>query len=279
MSKGNTYAVNEPDTEELKYKTESLHVHTSGIYSDPDDFMICPNGSSDYLLIYLSEGVAYICNSDAEDARMTQVNAGTVVLYRPGEPQYLKAYGNHCRYWVHFLGFGVDKLLDNCGFGQRRFFRVINDGSIEKIFIRIYHELQITAPFFNDVCNGLLIELLTSIARREAVGGVQSDIFRLNPAIEYMYIHYAENISMDKYAELCFMSMSHFCRQFKINTGFSPVNFLKNIRMTTAMDLLTNTKVSVSDIAGMVGYPDALYFSRLFKKYTEKSPSKYRNEE
>ena len=65
-----------------------------------------------------------------------------------------------------------------------------------------------------------------------------------------------------------------FCRQFHI----SPFEYLQGLRIDRSKALLTNTKLSVKEIALSVGFDDPLYFSRAFKKETGTSPLTYRQQ-
>ncbi|MEK4058913.1 MULTISPECIES: AraC family transcriptional regulator [Paenibacillus] len=66
-------------------------------------------------------------------------------------------------------------------------------------------------------------------------------------------------------------------RQYRSRLQTSPAQYLIAIRMEKARDLLLNTEASLHDIAVAVGYPDAYYLGRMFKKYYGKSPVRYKN--
>ena len=65
-------------------------------------------------------------------------------------------------------------------------------------------------------------------------------------------------------------------RSFRKYTGNTPIQFLTSLRMTNAQVLLETTSYSINEIAGIVGYNNPLYFSRLFHKQKGCSPSEYR---
>ncbi len=70
----------------------------------------------------------------------------------------------------------------------------------------------------------------------------------------------------------------HMRRRFREEMGRGPHEYLTDLRIKTAKKLLMargNTQHTVADIAGMVGFSDVCYFSRLFKKATGVSPGKY----
>lgn len=72
---------------------------------------------------------------------------------------------------------------------------------------------------------------------------------------------------------------SYLFRLFKESTGMSVHQYLIAYRIQRSCELLSNKKLTVKTVACSVGYPDQLYFSRLFKKMKGKSPSQYQRGE
>ncbi len=73
------------------------------------------------------------------------------------------------------------------------------------------------------------------------------------------------------------MSVRSFNRRFKAATGKTPLQYLQEIRIDMAKDLLQTSNLSVSEIAYKVGYQDIGFFSSLFKKQLSTTPSEYRS--
>jgi len=69
---------------------------------------------------------------------------------------------------------------------------------------------------------------------------------------------------------------AHLFNAFKARTGLSPKQYLTKIRIDKAKELLAGP-LTIDQIASSVGFNDALYFSRQFKKSTGMSPSEYRS--
>ena len=67
-----------------------------------------------------------------------------------------------------------------------------------------------------------------------------------------------------------------YTRLFHRQTGLSPQQYLTDIRINKARELLATTNYNVSEVADLTGYPNPLYFSRIFKKHTGVSPSRYK---
>lgn len=89
---------------------------------------------------------------------------------------------------------------------------------------------------------------------------------QMDTAITYFNTNYNRAINVEEYASSIGMSISWFIRSFRKYTGNTPVQFLTALRMTNAQVLLETTSYSINEIAGIVGYNNPLYFSRLFHK-------------
>ncbi len=72
------------------------------------------------------------------------------------------------------------------------------------------------------------------------------------------------------------MSLRSFNRRFKAATNQSPLQYLQQLRILMARDLLQTSNLSISEIAYNTGYQDLAHFTALFKKYLNTTPSQYR---
>jgi len=99
---------------------------------------------------------------------------------------------------------------------------------------------------------------------------------RLNLAKEYLYSNYNSNISLDELAEYACLSVTHLLRTFRQAFHQTPHQFLVQIRLQRAKDLLKNTDYPVNEIVNMVGFDCPSSFIRLFKDRFQATPLKYR---
>lgn len=92
-------------------------------------------------------------------------------------------------------------------------------------------------------------------------------------AIEYINNNYHKDLTLEQFAEKLFMSTGYFCRSFKKYAGEGYAAYLTKIRLKKARERLLSGKYTVAEVARMVGFRDASYFSSVFKKHYKQSPS------
>ena len=78
----------------------------------------------------------------------------------------------------------------------------------------------------------------------------------------YINLYYREKISLALLSELASMSPRNLCRWFKKKVGTTPIDYLLNLRLTRAAELLRKEGVTVSEAAYRTGFQDGSYFSR-----------------
>ena len=87
----------------------------------------------------------------------------------------------------------------------------------------------------------------------------------------------ANDFNIDTIAETIGLSRSAFFKKLKSLTGFAPVDLVKEIRLTKAAKLMETTDANISEIAYTVGFRDAGYFGKCFRKKYGMSPKEYKN--
>ena len=96
---------------------------------------------------------------------------------------------------------------------------------------------------------------------------------------EYIESNYVREISMQDAASFFGYSVAYFCKLFKQTFGKSFITYLADYRVEKAKELLSKTDKNIREVSEAVGYQDANYFAKVFKRVTEKSPSEYKNKE
>lgn len=98
----------------------------------------------------------------------------------------------------------------------------------------------------------------------------------LGAALKYMQDHLHEEISRDAVADVACLSPSHFSRVVKQTFGHSFTELLAKMRIDRARELLTRTEKSLIQVCLDCGFSDQSYFTKVFQKYTGRTPGEYR---
>ena len=147
------------------------------------------------------------------------------------------------------------------------------------MFRNIMKELQLKRANYIDLSNAYFKELLLLMSRRIQENQERYDKNNeelIKSTVEMFNFNYNSPITISEYARQNNISDCWFTKLFKKRMGMTPQNYLINIRINKAKELLISSAYNVAEISEIVGYQNPLYFSRLFKKYTSYSPTEYR---
>ncbi|MBS4197167.1 response regulator [Lederbergia citri] len=101
----------------------------------------------------------------------------------------------------------------------------------------------------------------------------------ISKAKSYIELHYEKSITLEDVAEVVQFSAHYFSKLFKELCGMSFIDYLTEVRVNHAKELMKRQEKSLKEICFEVGYKDPNYFSRVFKRVTGFSPSDYRNKQ
>ncbi len=158
----------------------------------------------------------------------------------------------------------------------------IRDPKIKDFFNRIIAEAEEKKPAFDLAIRAAICELLVYLYRNHMASAPDDssagkhEFENIKPAIKYLTENYNTDISYVNLAQICNISPHYFCKQFKRLTGKSVISYINELRISQSKFLMRNTKYSITEIAFTVGYNDANYYSRIFKKVTGISPTQFR---
>ncbi len=93
---------------------------------------------------------------------------------------------------------------------------------------------------------------------------------------DWIQENFQSKLQISEIAQNFDLSVRSLNRRFKLATNTTPLDYLQDVRIGHAMDLLKQSNLNVSEIAHLVGYQDSSYFSDLFKKHNSVTPHEYR---
>lgn len=235
-----------------------------------------PKGRSDFHLVFVSRGKGHI-TVKGEKITVTQKQA---FVFYPDEPQIysFQKEENSAVYWVHFTGFGCNALLDDLKNKYGNLLPLYNfTADIEQYFYRMCHVFRAKEPYFEEICNGLLLTILGFVGKSLQGGEGETQTYDfIEQIIGDMRVDPSREFCVKTLAKIHNVSPNRLIFLFKKSTGVSPVQYLIDLRIRKAKELLLFSNFTVSQIGELVGYGDYAYFSKLFKRHTGISPISYR---
>ncbi|MGC4067436.1 MAG: AraC family transcriptional regulator [Polyangiaceae bacterium] len=215
------------------------------------------------------------------DGRRHDVESGQLMVVPRLTPH---AYGSTEQrpwtlYWFHAMGANIDQVLSELGIDRAR--PVVDLGRDMRL-IELFEELQ--QGLEQDVAWPTLLyasQLLTHLV------GLIIRLARAHPRLPdarqrvlasaaAMKAHLHQPVDTAKLAALSYLSPSHYSALFHRLLGAPPRQYLNQLRIHHAAQLLGTTHDDIQEIARRVGFDDPLYFSRAFRRLQGVSPSEYR---
>lgn len=143
---------------------------------------------------------------------------------------------------------------------------------LKRLFLNILDEYRSSqkTPYLMEY----YLKTLLSLVLRYANEGDQGQ--HLQRAIQYIHANFTDQITLDKLANLEFISKSYLSRQFKQITGMTVIEYINNLRVMMAKHLLVTTDDSITNIGYDVGYESPKYFYRVFRAVCGQSPATFR---
>lgn len=92
----------------------------------------------------------------------------------------------------------------------------------------------------------------------------------------YIDLHAGEKLRLEEVADSLGYNRNYVCHLFQKNLGMTFVQYLTQRRIENARQLLSNTNLSLAQIASRCGFSDIAYFSRVFKRESDQTPAEYR---
>ncbi len=185
-------------------------------------------------------------------------------------------------FWFHVRGEMLSHYLEELQISEQA--PVINIPNIAGLMDAFEDVYQHTESGFT---NTSLLCLSTSLAhflgvcklyQRSIKASQQGVEKRIEKTVDVMKKSLHRLLTLEQLAQIAGWSSTHYAALFKAKMNVPPLEFFTRLKMQLACDKLKLTNESIQAIAASLGYHDAFYFSRLFKRHNQMSPKIYRKQ-
>lgn len=233
----------------------------------------------------------YMLNITLRGAGMVKLNNETLIcrendilLFPPGCPHN---YGRDPRceqwdhLWIYFIPrpYWIDWLKWDRKWHQVSITQT-NDSlfveMLKNIFLDVIRLYSSPDKIDSILAMNSLEKALLYCFKKQPISNHSSVDPRINAICQYLDEHLEDKISINDLSAKAFLSPSRLAHLFRQETGMTISKWRETQRVSRATMLLQNTQLPISQIAQLVGYDDALYFSRLFHSHHNVSPREYR---
>jgi len=228
------------------------------------------------------------------DGNLYQVAKGDVIICNPGvyHGKTLNAGEEINEFHIGFNSVFIEGLPKNCLIShescpvtglprfEQEFFKCCSDIMLEqeknepgsKLMMKT-HAMELIVIFLKAACTSAAPYKESDVSFETYDKAVI-----VNTLISFINENYMKEISLNTISKNVYLSPAYISRVFKEEVGESPINYLIKVRLSKASEMLAEAGMSVKAVAKSVGYADAYYFSKLYKKYYNVSPSRIKKE-
>lgn len=259
--------------------------------------------SKEWILYAVCEGTMKI----QEEDRQYQLSSGDILVLSPGKCHFGLPVNHSVRYYyIHFQWDSLQELLLTYAQYQKKKIEIQEkalirlDDTVERDFLILPKYFHLSQSVFDDILTDiqhlirnsgraiphqqslnhcLFYMLLLKLSRCEwnhSVPNSPNLFSSALPIIAYLKEHHKEKITSLALEQEFHHNFDYMNRKFKATTGMTIFNFLEKYRIEESKKLLESKQYSITEIAESLGFCNAFYFSKVFKKHENMSPSKYK---
>ena len=217
------------------------------------------------------------------DCQRYEVKAGDLIIANRNELH--AGYSTAVPYEALLLVFDPSALSPELGEKHLRFQSLVQeDAGVWQRMTAIFDAWDEQGLGYRALCRARVTELLVYLCRHYAADRVapkdmdkrRRDLERLQPALDYIEQNYADRISVTQLAQLLCLSSDRLGHLFRDGVGQAPLQYINEIRLRKAMNLLKTKEHTVTEVAQAVGFFDYNHFGRLFRRRYGCTPNQVR---
>ncbi len=228
-------------------------------------------------ILYFIGGECAVINGSEE----IRVKKGDIIIVNSEDIHGIRFYNGYAQYILVHLD---HTFCEEMGFNTNdtRFKKKITDSEINCILEKAIAEENQKLSFYEESIKIMLLSVLLLLFRKHIAPNPKDDktpnkIKLTKKIIKYINKHYDEQITIETIESYCRYSRYYISRAFKETTGLTIMTFVNDVRIEKAKLLLTNSDLSMGNIALSCGFVSQSYFGKVFKKSVGISPLDYKN--
>ncbi len=234
---------------------------------------------TEFQIVFISRGKGTF---ESKEAGTREIEEGTALLLFPGIwHRYAPARDTGWReHWVSFNGVQPEAFRDSGILPtEQQVLEIGMDETIIDLYQRILESMEGEKIGFKETISALtyqLIARINSIRKSQQFAGEETASF-VQKSKAYMRDHIDSPIDLKLLTSELGVGYSWFRKTFKHHTGLAPNQYIMQLKLNKAKDLLVNTSLPIKQISSMLGFESQFYFSKFFKNKTGIPPIRWRS--
>lgn len=225
-----------------------------------------------FLFLYTKRGKGTVSVNGA----VQELFPGDVCLLDCYRPHEYYTDGNWEILWMHYDGGNAREFFEYLT--NRSFFKISMEKpeEFENGWEEIYDQFVNQGTFCEALVSRQIYSLLTTILleKEKSEGRMSADY--IDDTLQYINRHLSEDMTLEFLAQRVSLSMFHFARRFKEETGYTPYRYIYTSRINLARFYLKTTQDTVKEVGYRCGFKSEHSFCTAFKNETGQTPSQYR---
>lgn len=229
-----------------------------------------PQGRHSDCLIYVIEGE---CTYTFSDKRVIKVTEGDVLYLAKGSKYIMDISSDtYTPIFVDFTFIRGDECLES------EKFKLKNPQHVLRLYRKLYTVWHFKSLGYIPSAIAIFYEIYSQIIKQTTQAYIpENKMLLISDAHQTIIREFSDpKLSVSHLAELSNMSEGHFRRLFKLVYGSSPIEYIREIRLDCAKNLLMHADFTIKEVAEKSGFSDIFYFSKAFKSTEKLTPSEFR---
>ena len=269
------FYVNDSDRSFTSGGTAKLLNVTSSRYDG--DWHSVPHTHNHTELFFIVSGKGQFLIQD----QVYPVDVNNLVIINPNVPHTEVSLNAQPLEYIVLGISGIDLATNENSNGQFCILDHFESADISSCFRNILREIELKKASYEDICQAYMEILIIRLMRNtdlsvQPESHIMSSNRQCAAVRRYIDLHFKEPLTLEQLSAEAHMNKYYLSHAFKREYGVSPINYLISRRIDERMYLLSETDLSMSQIAQLLGFSSLSYFSQVFRRVYGSSPMEFR---